>query len=187
MSSTSLTRRVFLRNSGSALMGVLAFASGPIALLAPSRSWSMPLDTLDSRQGEALLQITKHMFPHRELEDAVYAFVVKDLDRATNAGEVHELITGGLASLDSDASGDWLALDPQDQFRRIESLEGTPFFEKIRGTAVVSLYNNPLAFAHFGYQGEEGDVGYLHNGFSDLTWLPDPPKPDDGYRPDEKV
>lgn len=187
MSSTSLSRRVFLRNSCSAIIGALAFASGPIALLAPSRSWSMPLDTLDSRQGEILLTITRHMFPHPGLEDAVYAFVAKDLDRAASAEHVRELLKGGIDSLDSEASGDWLALSEEDQFRRLESLEGTPFFEKIRGTAVVSLYNNPLAFAHFGYQGEEGDAGYLYNGFSDLTWLLDPPKPDDGYLPDEAV
>lgn len=183
MLSRPLSRRVFLKASGGALAGTLAFASGPIALLAPSRSWAMPLDTLSSRQGEVLLEITKHLFPHPGLEDAVYAFVVKDLDKAADAEPTHELIQGGIASLDSDASGDWLALDPQDQFQRIEALEGTPFFEKIRATAVVSLYNNPLAFTHFGYQGEEGDVGYLYNGFSDLTWLPDPPQPADGYMP----
>lgn len=187
MSSTSLSRRVFLKNSCSALVGTLAFASGPIALLAPSRSWSMPLDTLSSRQGEMILKVTRHIFPHHNLENAVYAFVVKDLDRAAVAGDVHKLLAGGIASLDSQASGDWLALSEQDQRLRVESLEGTPFFEKIRGTAVVSLYNNPLAFAHFGYQGEEGDAGYLYNGFNDLTWLPDAPKPDGGYLPDEKV
>lgn len=183
MLSRPLTRRVFLKASGGALVGTLAFAGGPIALLAPSRSWAMPLDTLSTREGSVLLEMTKQMFPHPGLEDAVYAFVVKDLDKAAADPATHELIRGGIASLDSDVSGDWLALDPADQFQRIESLEGTPFFEKLRSTAVVSLYNNPLAFAHFGYQGAEGDVGYLYNGFSDLQWLPDPPKPADGYMP----
>lgn len=185
MHTTSLSRRTFLKASGGALVGTLAFAGGPIALLAPSRSWAMPLDTLGSRDGEVLLAVTKHLFPHPGLEDAVYAFVVKDLDRAAEAEPTRALIESGIAALDDDASGDWLALDEGDQFLRVESLEGTPFFEKVRSTAVVSLYNNPLAFAHFGYQGEEGDRGYLQHGFSDLTWLPDPPQPEDGYRPGE--
>ncbi|WP_227370771.1 tat (twin-arginine translocation) pathway signal sequence [Halomonas sp. M20] len=181
--SHTLSRRVFLKASGGTLLGTLAFASGPIALLAPSRSWAMPLEALSSREGEILLVIIRQMFPHANLEDAVYTFVVKDLDRAAEAEQTRALLQGGIASLDEGASGDWLTLDTQDQFRRIEALEGTSFFEKIRSTAVVSLYNNPLAFAHFGYQGEEGDVGYLYNGFSDLTWLPDPPQPEDGFMP----
>ena len=55
MFSRPLSRRVFLQAGGGALVGTLAFASGPIALLAPSRSWAMPLNTLDSRQGEVVL------------------------------------------------------------------------------------------------------------------------------------
>ena len=42
-------------------------------------------------------------------------------------------------------------------------------------TAVVSLYDNDMAFAHFGYPGRKGDPGYIHRGFNDLHWLPDPP------------
>lgn len=187
MTVPSLSRRVFLKSGGGALIGTLAFSSGAIALLAPSKSWSMPLDTLTSRQGEILLKVTRHIFPHKNLEDAVYAFVARDLDRAAVAEPTRELIVGGINALDSDASGDWLALDSEDQRRRVEALEGTAFFEKIRGTAVVSLYNNPLAFAHFGYEGEKGDGGYLFNGFNDLTWLPDPPQPQGGYMPNESV
>lgn len=187
MASPSLSRRVFLKSGGSALVGTLAFSSGAIALLAPSKSWSMPLDTLSSRQGEVLLKVTRHIFPHKNLEDAVYAFVAKDLDRAAEAESTRKLLIGGINALDSDASGDWLALDSENQRRRVAALEGTAFFEKIRGTAVVSLYNNPLAFAHFGYEGEAGDPGYLSNGFNDLTWLPDPPKPQGGYMPGESV
>jgi hypothetical protein len=40
---------------------------------------------------------------------------------------------------------------------------------------INTLYNNPLAFKHFGYGGEEGDTGYLYKGFNELTWLPEPP------------
>ena len=185
MPSTSLSRRTFLKTTGGALVGTLAFASGPIALLAPSRSWAMPLDALSSHEGEVLLQVTKHLFPHPGLEDAVYAFVVKDLDRAAEAEANRTLLQGGAKALDDDASGDWLALAPNDQYLRVASLEGTSFFEKVRSTAIVSLYNNPLAFTHFGYQGEEGDKAYLYNGFSDLTWLPEPPQPANGYMPGE--
>jgi hypothetical protein len=59
----------------------------------------------------------------------------------------------------------------------VESIAGDPFFEKVRSTAVVSLYNNELAFAHFGYEGSSFEKsGYLNRGFDDLTWLPSPPE-----------
>ena len=57
----------------------------------------------------------------------------------------------------------------------MSAIARNPFFEKIRSTAVVSLYNNELAFAHFGYEGEAfSKGGYLERGFNALTWLPAP-------------
>lgn len=43
---------------------------------------------------------------------------------------------------------------------------------------MVALYNNELAFAHFGYEGNafpfQKGGGYLLRGFNDLKWLPNP-------------
>ncbi|MFC3284040.1 twin-arginine translocation signal domain-containing protein [Litchfieldella rifensis] len=187
MLSTSLSRRVFLKASGGAIVGTLAFASGPIALLAPSRSWALSLDTLSSREGTMLLGIAKQIFPHPGLEDAVYALVAKDLDRQASDEGIRELLQSGIADLDATADGDWLALPDEGRFALLEAQAGSPFFEQIRSSAIVSLYDNPLAYAHFGYQGAEGDSGYLTKGFNDLTWLPDPPQPDGGYLPGESA
>lgn len=185
MSSPTISRRVFLKASGGVLAGTLAFASGPIALLAPSRSWAMPLDTLSSHQGDVLLGVARQIFPHPNLEDAVYAHVVKSLDRKAVDSALLAILDEGIVSLDQAAGGDWLALDEATRLEHLSPLAGSPFFEGIRGDAVVSLYDNPLAYAHFGYQGAEGDGGYLTKGFNDLTWLPDPPQPEGGYLPFE--
>ena len=184
MFSRPLSRRVFLKASGGALVGTLAFASGPIALLAPSRSWAVTTEQFTTHESEALLQFTRHVFPHRDLEDAVYALVVKDLDRQADADPaILALLRDGVTALDRQADGDWLALDATQRQSSVAEAAGSPFFEKIRSSAVVSLYSNPLAFAHFGYQGEEGDMGYLFKGFDDLTWLPAPPVADSGLMP----
>ena len=184
MFSRPLSRRVFLKASGGALVGTLAFASGPIALLAPSRSWAVTTEQLTTHEGEVLLRFTRHVFPHPNLEDAVYALVVKDLDRQADADPtILKLLREGVTALDRQAGGDWLALDAAQQQARVAESAGSPFFEKVRASAVVSLYSNPLAFAHFGYQGGEGDMGYLFKGFDDLTWLPDPALPDSGPMP----
>ena len=50
-----------------------------------------------------------------------------------------------------------------------------PFFTTVRTTAIVSLYSNDMAYAHFGYGAAQGDGGYLTKGFNDLAWLPNPP------------
>ncbi len=55
----------------------------------------------------------------------------------------------------------------------IEAMDGTPFFATVRGDIVVSLYNNPLVWRHFGYEGASfDDGGYLERGFDDIGWLP---------------
>lgn len=181
MLSRPLSRRVFLKSSGGALVGSLAFANGAIALLAPSRTWAVNTEQLSTHEGSVLLHFTRQVFPHRDLEDAVYALVVKDLDRQAQADpETLELLQSGVTALDQEAGGDWLALAEDDRQASVAARAGSPFFEKIRSSAVVSLYSNPLAFAHFGYPGEQGDLGYLFDGFDDLTWLPDPGLPDSG-------
>jgi len=180
-----LSRRSFLKGSGSVIVGTLAMTSGSIALLAPSRSWALELNSLNDHTGKTLLQFCRHLYPHADLEDAVYALVVKDLDAsAADDPDIRMLLQSGVQDLDSAAGGDWLSIGDDAQFLYVDSLQGTPFFEKLRGTAVVSLYNNDMAFAHFGYEGKKGNAGYLHRGFDDLTWLPDLPDKASGPMPD---
>ncbi|WCE05309.1 hypothetical protein [Pseudoxanthomonas sp. JBR18] len=174
MSELQLTRRRFLRRTGGMLAGTLLFAAGPVALLSPSRSWALPMQAFDETQGKVLLTFTRHLYPHKDMEDAVYALVVKDLDAAAAKDPaVRKLLLEGVTQLDRD--GAWLKASPQAQADKVKALAGTPFFEKVRSTAVVSLYSNDMAYAYFGYGGAEGDAGYIFRGFNDLTWLPDPP------------
>ena len=50
-------------------------------------------------------------------------------------------------------------------------------FQKVRGQCIVSIYNNPLAWRHFGYEGSSHEFGgYIDRGFDDLAWLPQPPE-----------
>src|ERR1700716_2004039 len=143
------SRREFLKGTG-ILVGTLWASSTALITLAPSRVWALELKALDERTGKVLLVFTRQIFPHAKLDDAVYALVVKDLDAEAAGKDRQSEITASLAK--------------------------TPFFEKVRGKAVVSLYNNELAFAHFGYEGNafQKGGGYLLRGFNDLKWLPAP-------------
>ena len=171
----ALPRRHFLAKSAT-LVGTLWASSGVLLALAPGPLWALGLTALDARAGRVLLGMTRQVFPHPMLDDAVYALVVKDLDAAARSAPTRALLLEGIVQLDAEAGGDWLGLDPAGRLASVTRLAGSPFFEKVRSTAVVSLYNNELAFAHFGYEGESfSKAGYLERGFNSLTWLPAPP------------
>jgi hypothetical protein len=177
-----LTRREFLRGSG-VLVGTLAFTS-IFAAFAPSRVWALELQGLDTHQGEVLLAFTRQVFPHANLDDAVYALAVKDVDAKAKADPaVKQQLADGIAKLDATAGSDWTKRAPDQQAKDVAALAGTPFFETIRSTAVVSLYSNTMAYTHFGYGAAQGDGGYLYQGFNNLSWLPDPPPGDSGPIP----
>ena len=45
----------------------------------------------------------------------------------------------------------------------------------LQATAVVELYDNPLVWKAFGYEGPSTHLGgYKDRGFDDLDWLPEP-------------
>ncbi len=177
MLDIDLTRREFLQSSSTVLIGTIAASSGILGMLAPSQTWALELTTLDKTTAETLLHATRYIYPHKTLDDAVYALVVKDLDSAASDKDTEKLLTEGVAALNKSAGGDWLAADSDKQFSTLDNMSDSDFFQKIRGTAIVSLYNNEMAWAHFGYEGDAWTKGgYLTRGFNDLKWLPDPPK-----------
>lgn len=174
-----LARREFLKGSG-ILFGMLASGS-LIASLAPSRAWAVELKTLTQPQGEALMAMGRVLYPHAKLPDAVYALLAKDLDAKASADpaatpQTTKLLQDGLASLDTAAGGGFLAAPPEQRFAAVKSLEGSPFFNLVRGQCVTSLYDNDMAFAALGYPGASWDKGgYITRGFQDLKWLSAPP------------
>ena len=170
----SLARREWLKGTG-VLIGTLAFPS-ILATLAPSRVWAVEMQALDTHQGAVLLAFVKQQYPHKTLDDAVYALVVKDLDaKAQKDPAVRQQLADGVKQLDALNGSDWTQRSPADQARDVAAMEKTPFFTTVRTTAIVSLYSNDMAYAHFGYGAALGDGGYLTKGFNDLAWLPNPP------------
>ncbi len=141
MQDVTLNRRRFLQGSGGLLLGTLIFGSGPIALLAPSRSWAMEMNTLSSDVAAKLLQVIRRVYPHDRMEDAVYAFAVKALDeRASTDPSVLPLLDKGLSDLDRLAGGNWPSLDETRQVALLEEIQHSDFFILLRSTSVNSLY-----------------------------------------------
>lgn len=130
------------------------------------------LKTLNAHEVETLLKMSRQLFPHSRLNDSHYMKVVQDLDaEASTAPETARLLHDGIAKLDG-----FVALSSDEQVAALKKVESSEFFQKVRSTEVVSLYNNRDVWQVFGYPGASSRIGgYLHHGFNDLSWLPDPP------------
>jgi hypothetical protein len=173
--SARVTRRSFLK--GSVVLTGLLVAGSPIALLAPSRAWAVELIHIDQAQADALMALAKTLYPHQTLPDAVYALVVKDLDAKAADPTTAALVKDGVAKLDTSSGGKWLSESATERTALVTSMQNDPFVKLVRGQCITSLYDNEMAYAHFGYQGEAfSKGGYVYRGFNDLTWLPNPPE-----------
>jgi len=172
-------RRAFVRSVG-VLTGVIALSS-PIAALLPGRAWSVELRVLSSPQAATLLSMVRTIAPHDTLDDAAYALVVSAIDGdAAGSAEGRAELEAGLASL----GGGFSMLPEESRAARLKDIESGEFFRSVRVKTLMVLYSNPIAWAHFGYEGESfSKGGYLTRGFDDLKWLPDVPLADAGPMP----
>ena len=165
-----LARREFLKGSG-ILMGTIATGS-VLATLAPSPVWAVELKTLSKDEGQALMAMGRTLYPHKKLPDAVYALLAKDLD-----GKADPALRAGIKALDEAVGGNFAKASAAKQLQVVKAIEGTPFFNTVRGQCVTSLYDNDMAYAVFGYPGSAWEKGgYITRGFQDLKWLSAPSK-----------
>jgi hypothetical protein len=178
-SPQSADRRSFVRAVG-VLTGVIALGT-PLAALLPSRAWAVELQVLSSAEAAALLALIRTIAPHDTLDDSAYALVVGAVDGdAAASAEAGAALRTGVASL----GGGFATVPEEARVLRVKEIESGAFFQSLRIRTMMVLYSNPIAWAHFGYEGESfSKGGYLLRGFNDLKWLPDVPPVDSGAMP----
>jgi hypothetical protein len=176
----AIDRRQFLHGVTGVLTGVLG-VSLPIASLMPGRAWSVDLHVLNASDAAALNTMVHTIAPHDGLDEAAYALVVAALDTAAAiSAESRAALLAGIKSL----GADFAAASEPERVRKLESIEPSPFFQSVRLKTVMVLYDNPIAWAHFGYEGAAfSKGGYLTRGFNDLKWLPEVPLKASGPMP----
>ena len=133
-------------------------------------------DLLSEEVRATALAMTRVMFPHHDLPDEAYEKVVNQLEADAHGDEsVLPAIELGVSQLNDPRP--FAELDAEEQLevlKRAEAAE-SPFFGLVHATAVVELYDNPLVWKAFGYEGPSVHAGgYVHRGFDDLDWLPEP-------------
>ena len=130
---------------------------------------------LPQQARETALRAARTMFPHEKLPDEAYAKVIDQLEvEATGNDAVASSIEQGIAQLDDPEP--FVGLDAAAALKALKRGEGSEFFTLLKATSVVELYDNPLVWQAFGYEGPSAHLGgYVNRGFDDLDWLPDPP------------
>jgi hypothetical protein len=173
-----MKRREFLKTGAMAVVGTAVAASGLIAEASAAEGALPKFAILKPHEAQTLLQVSRQIFPHRKVNDAPYWRVVSQLDAAAQADpSVAKMLTDGVAQLDSTQASKFVELNDKQKVDALKSIETTPFFQKVRGLELQTLYSDPDVFKAMAYQGASYSIGgYLHHGFDDLAWLPDPPQ-----------
>lgn len=172
-----MRRREFLQKGALLIVGTAVSTAAPARAAAGNDQWTAPLKTLSPAQARTLLKMVRQIYPHPKLDDACYMTTVLDLDaEAAASPETAKLLTEGIAQLQSSHGGKFDDLTPEQQTAVLVTIQSGPFFQKVRSVEVVSLYNNHEVWKRFDYRGASYPFGgYIHHGFNDLNWLPDPP------------
>ena len=128
----------------------------------------------DDASKSLMKRMIKVAFPHKiNVPEVCYDRDVEAIFGAANkdAGTA-VMVKTGLSDLK--AAG-FEAMDDEAALAHLRSIEGTGFFQLMRGTTITTLYNDPEVWGVLGYEGESfSKGGYINRGFNDLDWLPDP-------------
>jgi len=167
-----MNRRSFLKVGGLTAAGAVALSLTGVSV-APN-AWSMTLSNLDLKTGETLSKFCRTLFPHKHLKDMYYDACVEGLDAKIKSDKSFmNLLQDGVEQLNSLKDKSFLSLSDSDRLAVARQIEGSPFFNAIKGHLIVALYNNEEIWMSFGYEGPSfPHGGYLHRGFNDINWLP---------------
>lgn len=128
---------------------------------------------LDAHCRATLVAMARQLFPHDALDDAPYADVVRSIAKEADDERI-SLIVEGVELLDSATETRFVDLPEERKVAALKEIEGSDFFNDIRGTTVRNLYRNPVVWAHFGYEGPSSHLGgYVKRGFDDAAWVPE--------------
>ena len=128
------------------------------------------------RARQVLIRALRAAFPHANMPVGPYERTADKLI-ADAAGSAYNqaILRQGLADLDALAGGDFVGLSNDEAYQLLKGIECTVFFGYLRLFTSVALYDDADLWQTLGYEGSSFEHGgYLHRGFNDLDWLPEP-------------
>ena len=179
----ALNRRDFLAGSGKTAIGA-AMVLGTGTLLMPNQGWGMELKALKPETMATMLQMARDIYPHDRVPDKFYAKALRAHDDASVDDDAKKaLLEDGVGDLNGRAGkkllsaatdkGGYLDLGWEaDRVAVLRDIEDSDFFQTMRGSLVVGLYNQKALWPLFGYEGASAEKGgYIERGFNDIEWV----------------
>jgi hypothetical protein len=164
---------VFLRGTAT----VVPAAAAGLTISAES-AWAQAATNLRPATMATLARAARDIYPHDTFPDSIYMAAVGGYDAKATDAALRELIEGGVAKLDAESrrrnNAPYIEVAwEDDRVAVLRTIEPTPFFAKLRGDLVVSLYNQKAVWTKLGYEGSSAEKGgYIERGFGDIDWLP---------------
>ncbi|MBJ3775512.1 hypothetical protein [Acuticoccus mangrovi] len=130
--------------------------------------------------GETLAVLARTLCPHDSLPERCYRRVVRAQDRiAAETQALGVTVRDFCALLDSRMPLPFAELSESYRVNILKTLENEPAFIFLQRSTVRFLYDDVEVWEAFGYEGASVHLGgYIHRGFDDLDWLPNPPSGD---------
>lgn len=170
-------RRGFLKGGGLASIGI-AVMSGTALLSSPNEAFAKSFQALGEDAGKILLRMARDIFPHDKLAEKYYLRALEPYEAAVSKdAALKKLLLDGISLLNAGATEmhgkAYLEIAREsDRVAVLQSIEASPFFQKVRGDLVTGIYDNKEVFSFFGYEGSSWEKGgYLNRGFNDIDWL----------------
>ncbi len=181
MNKKPISRRLFLKYGGYSTLTSKYLLTSTAGLLHTLSVYANEPDSLDGNDIKLLFSIIKQMYPHNVLNDTHYQKTVeKIMEESASDKDVNQIIKNGISKLNdkvdtSTNNKTWLDSSPAEQLEILKEISTTEFFSKLKQTTIHTLYNDHQVWKLFGYEGDAfSKGGYLHRGFNDLDWLPEP-------------
>ncbi len=171
-----VSRREVLGAGTASLVALTVMPGGVI--IGADNAWAASAKALKPETFATLVQMSRDVYPHDRLADRFYAKAVAGFDdAAAKSADDKALFEDGVTGLNAAATSahgfaysrvGWEA----DRVAILRGMETSPFFQKVRGSLVTGIYNNPEVWPLFGYEGESASHGgYIARGFDDIDWL----------------
>ena len=156
-----------------------AFLTGALATTVYMSLWSIDPAKAKITAGskkedkELLMKMVRTLYPHDRFPDGPYIRTTDDvINKGNSSPENAIMLQEGIDQLKSD---NFSKLDMEEATKYLTKMGRTAFFEHVRGTTTVTLYNDKEVWEILGYEGYSSDQGgYINRGFNDLDWLPEP-------------
>ncbi|MGN5477903.1 gluconate 2-dehydrogenase subunit 3 family protein [Cupriavidus basilensis] len=161
-----VSRRGFLRGSGLAAISVTVIPTASIAA-ARDVTAEKSFHTLGVDTGKTLVHMARDIYPHDKLADKFYVEAVTPYDAAAaEDSAVKMLLTDGVQNLNRRSKQRYglpyvSVKTENERVALLKDIEPTPFFKKVQGDLVTSLYNNKKLWPLFGYEGSSWEKGRL--------------------------